>query len=294
MFRKQTTVEKPAQVSGFGFWSGRDVTIEFRPAAANTGIVFVRADLPDQPRIAAVIHHRALGPRRTTLVQNGCAIELVEHVMAALYGMQIDNCEVWVNRQEIPGCDGSSQPFVQALQNAGCKKLDAPRSVRVVESTFRVGDESAWILAEPIETHDFELTYNLDYPNNQALGEQTFNATITRETFIEQVAPARTFVLDSEAKHLRSQGLGRRVQYADMLVFDDRGPIGNTLRFPDECARHKLLDMVGDFALVEADIVGKFTAYRSGHLLNGNMAFALLQHSQLAHFDLADPVKWSA
>lgn len=294
MYRRQSTIETPVQVSGFGFWSGRDVTIEFRPAPANTGIVFVRADLPDFPRIPAVIHHRAQGPRRTTLVFQGCAVELVEHVMAALSGMQIDNCEVWVNRQEIPGCDGSSQPFVQAIKNAGRKEFDVPRSFRVVESVVRVGDENAWIQAEPSDSGELELIYNLDYPNHDVIGKQAFSAAVTPETFTTEIAPARTFVLISEAEQLRKQGLGNRVQFSDMLIFGENGLIQNKLRFSDECARHKLLDMVGDFALLNSSLIGKFTAYRSGHWLNAMMVFALLQHTELRQLELAEPVKKSA
>ncbi len=294
MYRKQSTIETPVQVSGFGFWSGRDVTIEFRPATVNTGIVFVRADLPQQPRIPAVIHHRAQGPRRTTLVYQGCAVELVEHVMAALSGMHIDNCEVWVNRQEIPGCDGSSQPFVQAIKNAGRKEFDIPRSVRVVESVVRVGDENAWIQAEPSDSGEFEITYNLDYPKDDVIGKQSFSSIVTPETFSMEIAPARTFVLASEAEQMRKQGLGSRVQYSDMLIFGSTGLIENKLRFSDECARHKLLDMVGDFALLNSTLSGKFTAYRSGHWLNAMMAFALLQHTVLRQFEFAEPMKKSA
>ena len=270
------------------------MTVEFRPAAQDTGIVFVRADLPQHPRIPAVIHHRAQGPRRTTLVHRGCAVELVEHVMAALHGMQIDNCQIWVNRQEIPGCDGSSQPFVQAIRNAGRKEFDVPCNVRFVDSTIRVGDENAWIQAEPIETNEFQLTYNLDYPNDSVIGQQSFFATLTPETFATEIAPARTFVLTSEAEHLRRQGLGNRVQFSDMLIFGDRGPIENKLRFSNECARHKLLDMVGDFALLGSALIGKFTAYRSGHWLNAKMAFALLQRTERRQFELAEPIRKSA
>ncbi len=289
--RKQTTIARPSQVSGFGFWSGLDVTIEFRPAVENTGIVFVRADLPGNPRIPAQIHHRAQGPRRTTLVHQGCAVELVEHVMSALFCLQIDNCEVWVNRPEIPGCDGSAQPFVAALLDSGRRELDALRAIRKVTETIRVGDEWAWVQAEPIDTNDYHLLYDLDYPNCSAIGEQSYSICITPESYIAEIAAARTFVLESEAQQLRKQGLGRRVEYSDLLVFTEDGPINNSLRFNDECARHKLLDMVGDFALIGADLIGKFTAYRSGHFLNAKMAFALLQQTKSSHPADADAVK---
>ena len=270
------------------------MTIEFRPAAENTGIVFVRKDLPEQPRIPALVHHRAQGPRRTTLVHQGCAVELVEHVMSALYGMQVDNCEVWIDRPEIPGCDGSAQPFVDALQIAGRRELCAERAIRRVTSTIRVGDEWAWVQAEPIDGDDYLLQYELDYPDCPAIGKQSFTFRVNPEKYCSEVAASRTFVMEREAEQLRSQGLGKRVKYSDVLVFSDEGPIDNSLRFENECARHKLLDMVGDFALIGTDLIGKFTAYRSGHFLNAKMAFALLQHTSSSHPTIVDSLKKSA
>src|ERR1700677_4832943 len=125
--RKQRTILAPVVVKGFGLWSGRDVCLEFRPAPADTGIVFVRRDLPSQPRIAALVPNRVETPRRTTLSSGGGSVEMVEHVLAALAGMRIDNCEVWVDQAEMPGCDGSSQPFVVALESVGTQEQEALR-----------------------------------------------------------------------------------------------------------------------------------------------------------------------
>lgn len=274
-FRKQTTIARPASVSGFGFWSGRDITLTFRPAAVDTGVVFVRSDLPGQPRIAAAIQNRINGPRRTTLVANGAAVEMVEHVLAALAGLRIDNCEVVVNRAEMPGCDGSSGAFVDALTAVEIVTLDGLRPVIEVQREIRVGEGDSWIMAEPA-TGGMELEYQLSY-ECPAIGSQVFNAQINPLNFQNQIAYARTFVLRHEAEQLQKQGLGERVSYQDIIVFDDRGPIDNPLRYADECARHKMLDMVGDFSLARADLVGKFTASRSGHRLNSQMVFALLQ-----------------
>lgn len=274
--RNQTTISHEVSVSGFGFWSGRDITVTFRPAAADSGIVFIRTDIPNQPAIPAIIQNRINGPRRTTLVNNGAAVEMVEHVLAALAGLRIDNCEVLVDRAEMPGCDGSSLAFTQALLQTDMVELDLPRQKIFVREVLRVGDEFSWIEAKPVLHDELELIYDLSYPC-PAIGAQTFQSTITPETFHEQISPARTFVLRHEAEQLRQQGLGGRVSYQDVLVFDDHGPIDNKVRFDDECARHKVLDMVGDFSLCGADLVGKFTASRSGHRLNSQMVFALLQ-----------------
>ena len=125
------------------------------------------------------------------------------------------------------------------------------------------------------------MTYELEY-DARVLGRQTYSATVTPETFIDQISPARTFLLKSEADALQGQGLGRRVTYQDVLVFDEKeGLLDNELRFKDECARHKLLDVIGDFALLGTDVIGKFTAHRSGHYLNSQMVFALLQQNEM-------------
>lgn len=248
----------------------------FAPARADSGVVFIRTDLPNQPRIPAVIQNRVNGPRRTTLVAHGSAVEMVEHVLAALAGLQIDNCEIFVDAAEMPGCDGSSKAFTDALSKVNRVPLGIDKRIINVVSSFRVGTPDSWIQAEPISKQNLELTYILDYPS-PVIGSQTFNSVITPETFVSGIASARTFVLLDEAEQLRSRGLGQRVSYQDVLVFDDEGPIENQLRFEDECARHKMLDMVGDFSLSGADLVGKFTAFRSGHRLNSQMVFALLQ-----------------
>lgn len=265
-------------VSGYGFWSGRDVKLTFRPAEANQGITFVRTDLSNQPRIPAVIQNRVDGPRRTTLVAHGCPVEMVEHVLAALAGMQIDNCDVHVDQAEMPGLDGSSEAFVKALQQTKQVQLSEDRQTKRVTGKIRVEEGDTWIQAEPSDSDSFELTYNLDY-HCPAIGRQSYSATVTPKTFVTDISPARTFVLQSEAEKLQQQGLGQRVTYQDVMVFTDDGLLENQLRFENECARHKLLDMIGDLSLSGFDLIGKFTASKSGHRLNSRMVFQLLQQT---------------
>ncbi len=267
-------------MSGYGFWSGRDIDLNFQPAEANTGIVFVRSDLPGQPRIPAVIQNRINGPRRTTLVAEGCPVEMVEHVLAALAGLKIDNCEIHATRAEMPGDDGSSKAFTDALSQAGLVELEAERQTIRVTSSIRVGDENTWIQADPVEQDQFELAYQLDYAC-PSIGTQTYQTQVTPEIFAKEIAPARTFVLLEEAQELQKKGLGQRVSFKDILVFGPDGPIDNQVRFENECARHKLLDMIGDFSLSGTDLIGKFTASKSGHRLNSQLVFALLQ--QIGH-----------
>jgi UDP-3-O-[3-hydroxymyristoyl] N-acetylglucosamine deacetylase len=279
--RQQTTLAGNAAVQGFGYWSGREVRVEFRPAAADAGIVFVRGDLPAAPRIPARVAHRIETPRRTTLAANGAAVEMIEHIMAALAGLSIDNCEVWVDGAEMPGCDGSSLAFVEALRTAGTIELNAPRPRLVVGELTRVGSEEAWIEARPASRPGLFLKYRIDYGRDSAIGRQTVELEVTPDTFAAELASARTFLLKEEADWLRAQGRGQRATYQDLLVFDRHGPIENELRFRDECVRHKALDLVGDLALAGCDLSGHFIAHRGGHRLNAELLRAVLTGGQI-------------
>lgn len=272
--RKQRTLSRPVQVNGFGFWSGRDVVVEFRPAPPDSGLVFVRVDLDPVVSIPAVVHHRVEVPRRTTLSSQGVSVEMVEHVLAACAGLQLDNCEIRVNQAEMPGFDGSSWPFVEALLAAGFVEQTVSRRQLVVTHTLRVGDHTSWIAAHPRAGGLF-VDYQLDYGPGP-IGRQALDLEITCQSFVEQIARARTFLTVAEADWLRQNGLGSRVTYQDLLVIGEQGPIENRLLYPDECVRHKTLDVIGDLALTGCDIVGRIVAYRSGHRLNADLAAALL------------------
>jgi UDP-3-O-acyl N-acetylglucosamine deacetylase len=274
--RNQRTIAGPAAVEGFGYWDGQDIRVEFRPAEANAGIVFVRRDLEGGPRIPAHFRHRLERPRRISLGKGGAGVEMIEHVMAALAGLWIDNCEVWVDGHEMPGCDGSSEPFVHALDAAGILEQDVPKARRVVRGVTRLGTADSWFEARPPQCGKTVLEYRLDYGSKSPIPARAFTISPTPESFRRELAPCRTFMLKSEADQLLARGLGKRVRYRDLLVFDDEGLIDNRLRFDDECVRHKLLDMVGDLSLAGCELVGHFCAYRSGHRLNAEMVRTLM------------------
>ena len=272
--RPQGTLHGRTTVRGYGFWSGDDIEVEFRPAAADTGIVFVRGDLAGEPRIPAMVDLRIDQPRRTNLVNGTATVEMVEHVMAALAGLHVDNCEVWVSGAEMPGGDGSSLAFAHAIQDAGVHWLPAMKPRLKVDRVIRVGDDETWVEARPAN-QGMTVEYHLDYGSECSLHPQSACQLVTPESFLETLAPARTFVLAHEADHLRSLGLGLRVTPRDLLVYGPDGPIDNHVRFPNECARHKALDMVGDLSLAGIDLVGHFIAHRSGHQLNAALAAQL-------------------
>ena len=264
-----------AAVEGFGYWTGRDIRVEFRPAEPNTGIVFVRCDLTGRPRIAAAVENRVDTPLRTSLRVGEASVEMVEHILASLGGLGVDNCEVWVDQPEMPGCDGSSLAYVDAIDDAGTVVQDVPRGRIEITSLLCDCENIARIEARPNGCGDLELEYNLDYADT-AIGRQYYKLILTPESFRRELAPSRTFLLREEAERLLARGLGRRASFRDLLVYGESGPIDNTLRFEDECVRHKLLDLVGDLTMAGAALVGTFSAWRSGHHLNARMVRTLL------------------
>lgn len=268
-YRYQRTIAGPAEVRGIGFLTGAMVRLRFLPAPPNSGILFQRLDLPAQTCIPARIDQVTGTQRRTTIGQPPAQVALVEHVLAALAGLRIDNCVVELNAPEPPGLDGSAQQFVDALRWIGTTLQPARRSVWSVAEPVSVEQTGATLTLHPTEDeNELKVSYLLDYGMHSPIGKQSHSQLISPERFAYDVASCRTFVLEEEARAFRQQGLGARTTAADLLVFGKRGLINNRLRFANEPARHKVLDIVGDLALFGCDLRGHVVAYRSGHPLN--------------------------
>ena len=266
--RLQRTIASDRDVRGVGFFEGHDVTLTLRPARADAGVVFVRTDLPGRPSVRAHVDHVVPSPRRTTIRRGDAVVSMIEHVMAALAGLRVDNCVVELDAAEPPGCDGSSLAFVEAILDAGTVELDRPRAALRIDAPVTVRDGLSALTAHPGDGAGCVLSYHLDYGRGTPIGSQSRFLDVTPESFAAELAGCRTFLLESEAEALRRAGVGTRVTDADLLIFGPDGVIGNALRFPDECVRHKILDMVGDLALLGMDIHGHVVAHKSGHALN--------------------------
>ena len=251
--------------------------MRFRPAAADTGVVFVRTDLPGRPSVPAHIRHVIPRQRRTTLQQGEATVEMVEHVLAALAGLRIDNCTVEIDAPETPGCDGSSQAFVEALSAVGAVELDRERETLVIDRPVTVREGQSTLTAHPGDGEGLVLSYHLDYGRHTPIGAQSLFVDVSPESFRKELAASRTFLLEAEAVALRQAGIGRRTTESDLLIFGPEGVIGNELRYPDECVRHKILDMVGDLALLNKDLCGHVVAHRSGHQLNAALVRKLFE-----------------
>jgi UDP-3-O-[3-hydroxymyristoyl] N-acetylglucosamine deacetylase/3-hydroxyacyl-[acyl-carrier-protein] dehydratase len=281
--RLQRTIARETEIQGVGFIFGTDVSMRFRPAGADSGVVFVRIDLPERPAVRAHITNVIPRQRRTTLQQGAASVEMVEHVMAALAGLRIDNCTIEIDAPETPGCDGSSRAFVEALSQAGTVELDRPRETLVIDRPVAVHEGGAVLAAHPGPGEGLVLSYNLDYGPSSPIGSQSFFVDVSPETFRGELATSRTFLLEAEAQALRAAGIGARTRPSDLLIFGPEGVIDNTLRYPDECARHKILDMVGDLALLDKDLSGHVVAHRSGHQLNAVLVRKLIESAGSEH-----------
>ncbi len=221
--RFQHTLRHKCHVSGRGYWTGCPVSLVFHPAEPNTGIVFRRTDLPTD-HVFEPWPATARNALRTRLREREAVVDMVEHVMAALYGMQIDNCLIDVNTSEMPGLDGSAYQYATAIQQAGIEVQPAPREMHVVEQPIRIGDDQQWITAMPSAFPSLTLEYRLDYGQKSPIGSATVTVELDPEAFLEAISPARTFILESEAASLQSKGLARHVTYRDLLVFGKTAP----------------------------------------------------------------------
>lgn len=263
--RCQQTIARPVEVQGIGYVTGKNIRLRFRPAPASTGVVFVRTDLGASACIPAVVENVTGTARRTTLGKPPVHVGLVEHVLAALTGLRIDNCYVDLDAPEPPGLDGSASAFVKALTNAGTVLQSERRPIWTTDRMISFTTPDATIALYPPEDAELRVSYLLDYGIDSPIPWQMCTLTIHPGSFVSDVSTCRTFVTDQEALALRQQGLGSNSVVTDLVVFGPRGPIENKLRFANEPARHKILDILGDLSLIGCDLRGHVVAYRSGH-----------------------------
>lgn len=277
---RQHTLSQKTEFRGTGLFSGADVTATLLPAEPDAGITFRRTDLPGRPTTRAHIDEALDRPRRTALRVGNESIETVEHCLAALVGLGIDNAVIELNGPELPAGDGSADPFVRAIESVGIKEQAAPRRPLVISESFTVRDGDVTAAAIPSDASGMELMYVLDYGERSTIPPQICNFTLDTQTrgnvFSRQIAPARTFSTLTEAEEAQRAGMFKHLTPRDMLVIGPQGPVDNQYRFADEPARHKLLDLMGDLALVGRPIRGRVVAVRSGHAINRKLARELV------------------
>ena len=273
----QKTIAGECRVRGRGLFGGKEAKVIFRPAPADSGITFVRTDIPEPVRISAVASNVAERSRRTTLKKGPVSIETIEHCMAAINALEIDNLVVEVSGPELPAPDCSSAEYFKVLKRTGVEEQNIVRKEYVITKPITIEAGDACIYALPHSDDGLSLTYDLDYGGHAGIGRQIFACQLTPENFEKQLAPARTFLLEAEAKQFQARGMGTHIGPRDLLVISSDGPIKNSYRFPNECVRHKIVDLIGDLGLVGRALKGRIVAYRSGHSLNQQLARKLYE-----------------
>jgi UDP-3-O-[3-hydroxymyristoyl] N-acetylglucosamine deacetylase len=276
--QKQSTLREVTSCVGIGLHSGRKVTLTLKPAPADSGIVFVRLDqnglrIPATARYLSHINHA------TCLARDGVRIETVEHLLAAFHALGVDNVVVELDGPEVPIMDGSAAPFIYLIHEAGIRKLTSPRSVLKVTSPVSVGDGARSVTAYPCDSLRLSYTINFDHP---LLRHQEYSAEIDETSFVDEIAPARTFGFLKDVEMMRQSGLALGGSLDNAVVLGETGVLNNPLRFPDEFVRHKLLDLLGDLVLLGSPIKAHIVATRAGHEL----------HTKLVETILASPENW--
>ncbi len=278
----QKTIKADARITGKGLFSGKETKVVFRPATADTGVVFVRTDVPEAVRISAIAPNIAERSRRTAIKKGSVSIETVEHCLAAVNALEIDNVIIEVNGSELPAPDCSCSEYFKALQRAGTVEQQISRKEFVINEPISITAGDASIYALPYSGDGLSITYDLDYGGHTGIGRQIYSCRLTPDSFGRNLAPARTFLLEAEAKQFQARGMGTHISPRDLLVINSDGPIKNSYRFPNECVRHKIVDLIGDMTLIGRTIKGRIVAYKSGHSLNQLLAKRLYDAAQQA------------
>jgi UDP-3-O-[3-hydroxymyristoyl] N-acetylglucosamine deacetylase len=272
----QHTVATPAICAGLGLHSGQRVRLTIRPAPADAGIVFVRTDLHDINNRVPVRADAVMAAELCTVIANadGVTVSTIEHLMAALGALEIDNAIVELDGPELPIMDGSSVDFLRILDRAGRRQQDAPRTYIEIVAPIRIADGAKRASLTPAA--DFQVAFEIDFPS-AAIGRQRVDLSVDEQSFRSELADCRTFGFIEQVEALRAKGLARGGSLANAVVIDgDRVLNLEGLRRPDEFVRHKALDAVGDLYVLGAPILGRFEGLYAGHALNNRLARALL------------------
>ena len=260
---KQRTIKKPVEAIGIGLHKGVPVKLRLEPMAENSGIVFYRSDkgvtIPLSPEY--VVDTKMA----TVIGKEGVVVSTIEHLMSAVYAFGIDNLRIVVDNDEIPIMDGSAISFVMMIEEAGIEELSAPKKFIKITKEVKIEEKEKFAVLKPSEDISFEFEINFAHP---AIGNQKYLFDFSTQNYIDEIARARTFGFLKEVQYLRSIGLALGGSLDNAIVLDDKGILNDSLRFPDEFVRHKILDAIGDMSLMGANFIGEYKAFASGHHLN--------------------------
>jgi UDP-3-O-[3-hydroxymyristoyl] N-acetylglucosamine deacetylase len=271
---EQRTVSRAVIIEGVGLHSGAKVTLRLLPSAPNTGLAFVRIDLPGRPVIPVTSDGVSDTALATTIGFGAARVATVEHLLAALSGLGIDNLRMEIDGPEVPIMDGSAAPFALRISEAGIRLQGEPKRFLVIKKTVTVTDGDKHATFSPAKRFRIDCTIDFKHP---LISDQRYTLEFSDRSFIREVARARTFGFLRDVDKLRSMGLARGGSLENAVVVDDFSILNpEGLRFPDEFVRHKLLDALGDVALLGRPVIGALTVYKTGHALNQKLVAKVL------------------
>jgi UDP-3-O-[3-hydroxymyristoyl] N-acetylglucosamine deacetylase len=272
---RQRTLKREIGCTGIGLHSGEKVSMNLRPAPPNTGINFVRTDFNTQPMIRAKFDYVIDTMLATTIGQNGSRVSTIEHLMAAFFGLGIDNAIVELNGPEVPIMDGSAAPFVFLMKSAGIREQKEPKRFVVIKKPFEVHDGNKSVCIFPAK--QLEISYMIDF-QHPLLRNQEYGLTFSGKDFVKEISKARTFGFLKDVETLKNNGFAKGGSLDNAIVMDEFRILNEDgLRFKNEFVRHKILDFIGDLAIIGSPIIGHFVVKRSGHFLNQSMLKQLMQ-----------------
>jgi UDP-3-O-[3-hydroxymyristoyl] N-acetylglucosamine deacetylase len=270
----QRTIRKRVEVNGIGLHTGKPAKLTFCPAPANTGVYFVRADMPGRPALKADAEYVQATSYATTLGGSEFSVSTVEHCLSTLAAFRIDNLFIELDGPEIPIGDGSAKSFLEAILQAGMIEQDAPRNYAFINQNIYYGDSEKHAYITPYD--GMRVSYTIDFPHPR-IGRQTMDIDINEDSFVRDIAPARTFGFLKDVEALRARGLALGGSLDNAIVLDEEEILNpDGLRFPDEFVRHKVLDALGDLVTLGMPIMGHVVLYRAGHDLMNKLVRRIL------------------
>ena len=262
----QRTLKKPVHCSGVGVHSGKQVNLTIKPAPSNHGIKFIRTDLPDCPSISAHFNMVVDTSLATVIGVDGFIVSTIEHLMACLAGLSIDNALIGVDAYEMPIMDGSAGPFTEMITAAGIKKQNAPKCFFVIKKPIELQKDGKFVGIYP--SQNYQITCSIEY-DHDLIKKQTYSVDLSDQVFEREICRARTFGFLHDYEYLKRHGLARGVSLNNVIVIDSHKVVNDGgLRYQDEFVRHKILDCIGDFSLLGMPILGHVVAEKSGHAFN--------------------------
>lgn len=285
---KQRTLKKDIRATGVGLHSGDKVTLTLRPALPDTGVVFKRVDLPNQPEIK--VKPEWVNDTRlcSALECNGARVATIEHLMSALAGLGIDNVLIEMTASEVPIMDGSAGPFIYLLQSAGIVEQNAAKKFIRIKKTIEVKEGDKWVRFDPYFGFKIDFTISFNHPVFEQ-SAQRVEIDFAQHAYIKEISRARTFGFMHEVEYLRDNNLARGGSLDNAIVLDEYRVLNpDGLRYDDEFVKHKVLDAIGDLYVIGHPIIGAFSAYKAGHAMNNLLLRALLADSEAWEYVVFD------